>query len=47
MWLGQTYGAIGMNVTKPEEVDGVKEALASKDTPVVINFEIDKMTRFQ
>mgnify|MGYP003807204509 CR=1 FL=1 len=41
--LAKAYGAIGMNVTKPEEVDdALKEALASKDTPVVINFEIDK-----
>lgn len=41
--LAKAYGAIGINVTKPEEVDkALKEALASKDTPVVINFEIDK-----
>lgn len=41
--LAKAYGAIGINVTKPEEVDeALKAALASKDTPVVINFEIDR-----
>lgn len=40
--LAKAFGAIGINVTKPEEVDdAIKMALESKDTPVVINFEID------
>jgi acetolactate synthase-1/2/3 large subunit len=41
--LAEAFGAVGINVTKPEEVDdAVKRALASKDKPVVINFEIDR-----
>lgn len=41
--LAQAYGAIGINVTKQEDVDNaLKEALASEDTPIVINFEIDR-----
>ncbi len=41
--LAKAYGAIGIEVRKPEEVDeALKKALASKDTPVVINFEIDR-----
>ncbi|NLL04732.1 MAG: biosynthetic-type acetolactate synthase large subunit [Clostridiaceae bacterium] len=41
--LAEAYGAIGIDVKTPEEVDGaLKKALASKDTPVVINFEIDR-----
>jgi len=41
--LAEAYGAIGIDVKKPEEVDeALKRALASKDTPVVINFEIDR-----
>jgi len=41
--LAEAFGARGINVTRPEEVDAaIKEALESKDTPVVINFEIDK-----
>ncbi len=41
--LAEAFGAIGINVTKPEEVDdALKRALASKDRPVVINFEIDR-----
>lgn len=41
--LAKAYGAIGINVTKPEEVDkALKKALASEDIPVVINFEIDR-----
>jgi acetolactate synthase-1/2/3 large subunit len=41
--LAEAYGAIGIDVRKPEEVDNaLKKALSSKDTPVVINFEIDK-----
>ncbi len=41
--LAEAYGAIGIDVKKPEEVDAaLKKALASKDTPVVINFEIDR-----
>jgi acetolactate synthase I/II/III large subunit len=41
--LAKAFGAIGINVTKPEEVDdAIKQALASTDRPVLINFEIDK-----
>ncbi len=41
--LAKAYGAIGIDVREPEEVDeALKKALASKDTPVVINFEIDR-----
>ncbi|HEY9059146.1 MAG TPA: biosynthetic-type acetolactate synthase large subunit [Pseudobacteroides sp.] len=41
--LAEAFGAIGINVTKPEEVDdAIKRALVSKDRPVVINFEIDR-----
>jgi acetolactate synthase-1/2/3 large subunit len=39
--LAEAYGAVGINVKKPEEVDGaIQRALASKDVPVLINFEI-------
>lgn len=41
--LAEAFGAVGINVTKPEEVDGaIEKALASKDKPVLINFEIDR-----
>lgn len=41
--LAEAFGAIGINVTNPEEVDiAIEKALASKDRPVLINFEIDK-----
>jgi acetolactate synthase-1/2/3 large subunit len=41
--LAEAYGAIGINVTQKEEVNpAIERALASTDTPVVINFEIDK-----
>lgn len=41
--LAEAFGAKGYNVRTPEEVDGVLiEALAQTDTPVLINFEIDK-----
>jgi len=41
--LAEAYGAVGINVTRPEEVDDAfKTALASTDRPVVINFVIDK-----
>jgi acetolactate synthase I/II/III large subunit len=41
--LAQAFGAKGINVTKPEEVDdAIKEALESKNIPVLINFVIDK-----
>ncbi|MDP4092379.1 MAG: biosynthetic-type acetolactate synthase large subunit [Bacillota bacterium] len=41
--LAEAFGAIGIKVTKPEEVDAaVTRALSSKDVPVVIDFEIDK-----
>jgi acetolactate synthase-1/2/3 large subunit len=41
--LAEAFGAVGINVTRPEEVDDAfKRALASKDRPVLINFEIDR-----
>lgn len=41
--LAEAFGAKGINVTRPDQVDGaIKEALAQSDTPVLINFEIDK-----
>ncbi len=41
--LAEAFGAIGINVTKPEEVDDAfKKALASENRPVLINFEIDR-----
>jgi len=41
--LAEAYGAMGINVTRPDEVDDAfKKALASTDKPVVINFSIDK-----
>ncbi|MDQ2086695.1 biosynthetic-type acetolactate synthase large subunit [Herbivorax sp. ANBcel31] len=41
--MAEAYGAIGINVSSPEEVDeALKKAFDSKDTPVVINFEIDR-----
>ncbi len=41
--LAEAFGATGINVKKPEEVDAaILKALASKDKPVLINFEIDK-----
>ncbi len=39
--LAEAFGAIGINVTRIEEVDdAIKTALASVDRPVLINFEI-------
>ena len=41
--LAEAFGAVGINVTRPEEVDGaLKRALASTNKPVLINFEIDR-----
>jgi len=41
--LAEAFGAVGIRVTKPEEVDAAFEkALASEDRPVVIDFEIDR-----
>ena len=41
--LAEAYGATGIRVTGPDEVDGAFErALASVDTPVLIDFEIDR-----
>ena len=40
--LAEAHGAIGMKVTKPEDVDGALiEAIAAK-RPVVINFEVGR-----
>jgi acetolactate synthase-1/2/3 large subunit len=39
--LAEAFGAIGINVTRKEEVDeAIKTALGSVDKPVLINFEI-------
>lgn len=41
--LAEAFGAIGIRVTRPGEVDGAFErALASRDKPVLIDFEIDR-----
>jgi len=41
--LARAYGAEGINVTRPDEVDDAfKKALQSVDKPVLINFEIDR-----
>lgn len=41
--LAEAFGAVGINVTRPEEVDAaLLKALDSKDRPVLINFEIDR-----
>lgn len=41
--LAEAFGAVGINVTKPGEVDdAIKRALESRDRPVIINFEIDR-----
>jgi acetolactate synthase-1/2/3 large subunit len=41
--LAEAFGAIGIRVTRPEEVDSAFErALDSRDKPVLIDFEIDR-----
>ncbi|HHV60887.1 MAG TPA: biosynthetic-type acetolactate synthase large subunit [Clostridiaceae bacterium] len=41
--LAEAFGAIGIDVEKPEEVDGaIMKALESTDRPVLLNFKIDK-----
>ncbi len=41
--LAEAFGATGIDVYKPEEVDdAIKRGLESKDKPVLINFEIDR-----
>lgn len=41
--LAEAFGAVGIDVTRSEEVDdAIKRALASEDRPVLINFEIDR-----
>ncbi|MBI5468592.1 MAG: biosynthetic-type acetolactate synthase large subunit [Deltaproteobacteria bacterium] len=41
--LAEAYGAVGLRAKTPEEVDGViKEALAVKDRPVIMDFRIDQ-----
>jgi acetolactate synthase-1/2/3 large subunit len=41
--LAKSFGAIGINVIHPDQVDeAIISALAEKDRPVLINFEIDK-----
>lgn len=40
--LAEAYGAIGIRITKPEEVEAaIKKALASKDKPVLLDFKIE------
>ncbi len=40
--LAEAYGAVGLRATKPDEVDGViKEALAVKNKPVFMDFQVD------
>ncbi|MEN8904703.1 MAG: biosynthetic-type acetolactate synthase large subunit [Clostridiales bacterium] len=41
--LAEAFGAIGINVSSKDDVDkAIEKALSQTDTPVVINFEIDK-----
>lgn len=41
--LAKAYGAVGIYVDRQEDVDdAIIQALASKDKPVLINFEIDR-----
>jgi len=41
--LAEAFGAKGIDVSQPEQVDAaIKAALAETHTPVLINFEIDK-----
>ncbi len=41
--LAEAYGAVGLRAKTPEEVDGViKEAMAVKDRPVIMDFRIDQ-----
>ncbi|MCX7921174.1 MAG: biosynthetic-type acetolactate synthase large subunit [Clostridia bacterium] len=41
--MAEAFGAIGINVSKPEEVDAaILKALESTDRPVLLNFEIDR-----
>jgi acetolactate synthase-1/2/3 large subunit len=41
--LAEAFGAVGITVTRPEEVEGaLLKALQSEDRPVLINFVIDK-----
>ena len=40
--LAEAYGAVGLRATKPDEVDAViKEALAVKNRPVFMDFQVD------
>jgi acetolactate synthase-1/2/3 large subunit len=38
--LAEAHGALGFNITTPEEVDGIIEKAIAAKRPVVINFEI-------
>ena len=40
--LAEAYGALGINVTKPDEVEAALRKALSSDGPVVINCEIDR-----
>jgi acetolactate synthase-1/2/3 large subunit len=42
--LAEAYGAVGMRVTKPEDVESaLREALLVNDRPVVIDFWVERM----
>jgi acetolactate synthase-1/2/3 large subunit len=41
--LAEAYGAVGMRITRPEDVEGaLQEALQVTDRPVVIDFWVDR-----
>ncbi|HBR17635.1 MAG: acetolactate synthase, large subunit, biosynthetic type [Deltaproteobacteria bacterium RIFCSPLOWO2_12_FULL_43_16] len=41
--VAEAYGAVGLRATKPDEVDAViKEALAVKNKPVFMDFQVDR-----
>ena len=41
--LAEAYGAVGLRVEKKEDVEkAIKEALAVKDRPIVIDFRVEK-----
>jgi acetolactate synthase-1/2/3 large subunit len=41
--MADAYGALGIRVTKPEEVDdAIRLALATNDRPVVIDFVVSR-----
>jgi acetolactate synthase-1/2/3 large subunit len=40
--LAEAYGAVGINLTRPEDVDGVLEKALGASGPVIVNCEIDR-----